>query len=133
VDEDEPIDALVSRAQSAVLEAYERAQLPMLDFARLMPRFLPGAMGLEPTWFRFFQYVPMERSAYRFGAASATIVHLGGRGDPEDLVGLHLGVFHAEDGNLHGRLNYDTNELDGQNARRVLDDFRDFALSVVGG
>ena len=131
VHEREPMPELVVRAQSAVREAYTRAQLPLLDFVRLTPRFLPGVMGLSPTWFRFFQYVPMERSAYRFGEASATIAHLGGRGDPEDLVGLHLGVFHAEDGSLHGRLHYDTNELDEQSARRVLDNLRDFALSSL--
>lgn len=131
VDEREPMPALVARARAVVLEAYDRAHLPLRDFVRLMPRFMPGAVGLEPTWLRFFQYVPMERDHYRFGEARATIAHVGGRGDPKDLLGLHLGVFLAEDGSLHGRLNYDTHELDEQSALRVIEEFRHYALEAV--
>jgi hypothetical protein len=132
VDERASMPELVARARSAVLEAHKRSTLPPLDFMRLMPRFLPGLAGLEPTWMRLFQYVPMTPGAYRFGDARATIAHLGGRGDPEALFGVHVGAFHAEDGSLHVRFNYDRHELDDANARRILDDFRAYALEVVG-
>lgn len=128
VSERESMAVLVARARAVVLEAYERAHVPLFELVRLMPSFLPGAMGLTPTWVRFFQYLPMERAEYRFGEARASIVHLGGGGDPDDLLGLHLGVFPAEDGSLHGRLNYDTHELDEPNAMRVLEEFRQHAL-----
>jgi hypothetical protein len=131
VDEREPVRELVERTRAVVLEAYEHANVPLSDFVELMPRFLPGALGLTPTWVRFFQFVPTERTLLRLGEASATIAHLGGGGDPQDLLGLHLGAFLAEDGSLHGRLNYDTHELDEENALRTVDEFRHHALEVL--
>ena len=122
---DEPWQTTVAHVRARTLETRARAQTPLLSLLPLAPAFIPGTIGVEPTWIRSFNYVPTTYEEYRFGEASGSVVHRGdGMGDAP-LAGLRLGLWPAEDGAMLTTVWYDTNELTEASARRIIAALRD--------
>ena len=130
----EPSPALVTRVRDVVAAAYSRAQVTVQDLATLAPTLVPGVLGVEPSWFRVFLYLPCEAitSAFRFGDAVGRVAANEGRNTQSLAYGAHLGVHHDPQGGLVARLAYDGTDFDQPAADALLATFAAEVRRLLG-
>jgi hypothetical protein len=111
--------------RDVVAAAYSRAQVTVQDLATLAPSLVPGVLGVEPSWFRVFLYLPCQTitSAFRFGDALGRVAANEGRGTQSLAYGAQLSVHHDPKGGLVARLGYDATDLDQPAADALLATF----------
>ncbi|MEV7870544.1 condensation domain-containing protein [Streptomyces sp. NPDC088124] len=122
----------VGEVRSAVIEAYGRAQFPVVELLGLAPQFAPGVLGTAPSWFRMFEYLPSRDTVpYAFGAALGTVTHSAGNQAEANHFGQFMRVRRAPDGALMGRIGYDANDMTEDSVLAFVDDFRGHLTSLV--
>jgi hypothetical protein len=124
VPEGEPWPILLTRVREVVLRAYANAQFPLDELIALAPQFMPGIFGLEPSWYRMFEFLTDSQSGrYAFGPATGTVAASAGGHDDGQEFGFNLRARQAADGSLVSRMAYDAAELTEASARAYVTDF----------
>jgi hypothetical protein len=116
----EPLSDQLPLLTRRVLEAYERAYVPLGELIAGCPQAVPGMVGQAAPWLYVVQYLtqPLPQ-ALRFGEASAELLRSGAAVPQEP--GMSLRLRGAEDGGLALRLGYDP-ALWGEASMRALAD-----------
>jgi hypothetical protein len=119
--------------RGAVIDAYDRAQFPLMRMFMKAPQLLPGTQGAEPSWFRMFEYLPShDTHTYTFADAPARVVHSAGSQAAQNLFGVFLRVRRTPEGALVGRMAYDANDVTSEDVHQQLDGFRERLVRLVG-
>ncbi|MEU9451473.1 condensation domain-containing protein [Streptomyces sp. NPDC048277] len=115
----------VTVLRGAVLHGYEHARFPVLDMLGIAPHLAPGILGLEPSWYRMFEYLPSrDTTPYAFAEAGATVVYSAGNQDDAGRSGHSLRVRRSSEGALMARIGYDANDDNDDTVVAFLDTFR---------
>ncbi|MBW8795406.1 MAG: hypothetical protein JF597_17940 [Streptomyces sp.] len=115
----------MTEIRGAVLHGYEHARFPILDMLGLAPHLAPGIQGLEPSWYRMFEYLPgRDTTPYAFAEAGATVAYSAGNQDDAGRFGHSMRVRRSAEGALMARIGYDANDDSEDSILAFLDTFR---------